>query len=89
MKKEQLEKFEQLGTTDIEEQAGEFQVECMSVFITYPKLWFTQMHFVTGMGKSNPFVNKTLRSLEEKHLIKRERRGSKYHYQLVPRTTKA
>tara|TARA_Y100001951_G_scaffold102992_2_gene110849 strand:- start:2075 stop:2380 length:306 start_codon:yes stop_codon:yes gene_type:complete len=95
MKKEQLEKFEQLGTTEIEEQAGEFQVEVMLVFTQYPAKWFTQMHFVSICEKSNPFVNKTLNKLGNWKLgdsqqtglglIKRERRGARFHYQLLPR----
>ena len=78
-------KFESLGTTKIEESAGTFQSEVLSVFQTYPDKYFTQTDFVKALNKSNPFVNKTLRGLCDKGLIRRERSSNKFYYRLVQR----
>ena len=78
-----LKKFATIGTTKIEEQTGDFQKQVLSVFKAYPERFYPQNDFVTAVGKSNPFVNKTLRKLEETKVVTRVRTGNKFFYKLA------
>jgi len=78
-----LKKFATIGTTKIEEQTGDFSREVLSVFKAYPERYFTQKDFVEAMNKSNPFVNKTLRKLDETNKVTRVRSGNKFFYKLA------
>ena len=75
-------KWENLGVTKIDEVTSSFQSEITNIFKKYPQRYFTQMDFVTNLNKSNPFVNKTLRTLLEKKIVIRKRVGNKYFYKL-------
>ena len=75
--------WENIGVTKIDEVTSSFQGEITNIFKKYPTKYFTQMDFVTNLNKSNPFVNKTLRTLLDKKVIIRKRVGNKYHYKLA------
>ena len=74
--------WENLGVTKIDEVTSSFQTEVTNIFRKYPQKYFTQGDFVTNLNKSNPFVNKTLRTLIDKKIIVRKRVGNKYFYKL-------
>ena len=58
-KKELIEKFSKVGTSEIVED-NELEVTILTIFQTYPKQFFTQPQLVQGLDRSNPFINKIL-----------------------------
>ena len=74
--------WENLGVTKIEEVTSSFQQVLLDIFKKYPQKYFSQPQFVENLDKSNPFVNKTLRTLLEKKIVIRKRVGNKYFYKL-------
>jgi len=76
-------RFQNRGITNIEEQGmSSTTEEVLGIFKKYPTKYFTQKDFVEGMGKSNPFINKILRTLVEKKKILRSRSGNKFFYKV-------
>ena len=75
--------WENLGVTKIDEVTSSFQQVLLDIFKKYPQKYFSQPQFVENLDKSNPFVNKTLRTLLDKKVIIRKRVGNKYHYKLA------
>ncbi len=61
-------KFESVGVTHIEETSVT-KKEIKEIFSKYSEKYFTQKQFVTGLSKSNPYVNKILRSLVSEKFI--------------------
>jgi len=61
-------KFESVGVTHIEETSVT-KKEIKEIFSKYNEKYFTQKQFVTGLSKSNPYVNKILRSLVSEKFI--------------------
>ncbi len=80
-KKELIEKFSKVGTSEIVED-NELEVTILTIFQTYPKQFFTQPQLVKGLDRSNPFINKILRRLVEKKKLNRVRQGNKFYYNL-------
>jgi len=74
--------WENLGVTKIEEVTSSFQQVLLDIFKKYPQKYFSQPQFVENLDKSNPFVNKTLRTMIEKQLIIRKRVGNRFYYKL-------
>ena len=74
--------FANVGVSEIEE-AGDLGKTILDVFQKYPDKMFTQPAFVEVLGKSNPFVNKSLRRLCDAGKITRQRSGNKFYYQLA------
>jgi hypothetical protein len=75
--------WDNLGVTKIDEvESGSFTQTLKDIFVKNPTKFYTQKDFVEHLNKSNPFVNKTLRTLLEKKVISRKRVGSKYFYKL-------
>tara|TARA_Y100001936_G_C15648344_1_gene445102 strand:+ start:291 stop:539 length:249 start_codon:yes stop_codon:yes gene_type:complete len=60
--------FENVGLTHIEE-SSETRKEMKEIFEKYSQKYFTQKMFVSGLQKSNPYINKILRSLVEEKFI--------------------
>jgi len=75
--------FDKVGTTDIVAMDSEVKVTMVSIFKQYPSKYFTQKDFVKGINRSNPYVNKVLRSLVEEKVITRSKGNGKYHYRLA------
>ena len=73
---------ENMGVTKIEEVTSSFQQVLLDIFKKYPQKYFSQPQFVENLDKSNPFVNKTLRTMIEKQLIIRKRVGNRFYYKL-------
>ena len=77
-----LTKFQKMGTTKIEETTSDTEKEILIVLRENPSKHYTQPEFVEGLGKSNPFINKTLRKLVEKGLVERKKGGNKWFYKI-------
>jgi len=60
--------FENVGLTNIEETSTT-KKEMKEIFQKYSEKYFTQKMFVVGLTKSNPYINKILRSLVSEKFI--------------------
>ena len=76
-----IERFAELGVTEISVDISENTAAVLAVFVKYPDKFFTQKNFVDTMGKSNPWINKILRRHTESKIIQRSRNGNKFYYQ--------
>ena len=75
-----VERFANLGTTEISVDISENTANVLAVFVKYPDKFFTQKDFVETMNKSNPWINKILRKLTEAKIVSRSRNGNKFYY---------
>ena len=80
-KKEILEKFKQVGSTEISNDS-ELETTILDIFKEYPTKYITQPDLVKVLNKSNPFVNKILRRLVSNGKISRTKNGNKFYYKL-------
>jgi predicted transcriptional regulator len=75
-----VERFADLGVTEISVDISENTEKVLAVFVKYPTKFFTQKNFVEGLNKSNPWINKILRRLTDAKIITRSRNGNKFYY---------
>ena len=75
-----IERFANLGQTEISIDISENTANVLAVFVKYPDKYFTQKDFVETMNKSNPWINKILRRLTESKIVSRSRNGNKFYY---------
>ncbi len=82
MNKVILDSFKNVGTEEISTIENDTIEVMRSIFKEYPLKFFTQKMFVTGLKKSNPFINHQLHTLLKESFV--ERKGTKrlYHYKL-------
>lgn len=78
-----IQKFNELGSTNVEHLTNDTYETMLEIFTTYPNKWFQQNHFVKVLDKSNPFVNHQLHKLLKQKLVVRQGSKRKYFYQKV------
>ncbi len=77
-----LDSFKNVGSEEISLVENETIEVMRSIFKEYPSKYFTQKEFVSGLKKSNPFINHQLHKLLETNYIVRKGTKRLYHYQL-------
>ncbi len=82
MNKVILEAFKNVGVEEISTLENDTIEVMRSIFKEYPNKFFTQAMFVTGLKKSNPFINHQLHTLINEAFIKRGGTKRLYHYKL-------